>query len=529
MPRSRHAGFRVKRAALALALTVPLAACSVHVPVMDRDAAARDASARLDRVRQEQPAPSAAIDLHDALARALMYNLDYRAAYMTEALARADLSRSSFALWPQLALGAGYSSRDKEAASVSRDPLTGAQTLQPSVSSERNSTTAQLQMSWNALDFGVGYLRAKQKGNAALVAEEQRRKAFQTISQEVTVAWWRALAAQRVQPRLDELRARVESALERSRQMEEMRLRTSMPVLDYRRDLLLSLKRLSALHEEVLNARNDLARLVALPEGSALTLAEPASADDPAWLPPLSREQLQRIALANRPELREFNYRQRISALEGKLAVATLMPSLNFYAGPRYDSNSFLVNNEWNDAGVQFSFNLLNLAALPAARRYSRAGAQAESLRADAMTAAVVAQVSLALRAVETDRSGWCLSRELGRVAEEREAQQRARAASSAGDELTQIRTEVEGVLASLESAFSQAELQASHALLLNTLGVDPYPQDLSQGSVAEVAAQLRSHYAAGLRDHLAKDAEALAGGTGGMPALKPFAETCVL
>lgn len=507
-----------------------LAGCTVSVPVVDKGEALDAGRERLARVYAEQAPSGKALDLPDAVARALLYNLDYRAATMTAAVADADLARSSYALWPQLALGAGYSARDSFAAAVSRDPITGAQTLQPSVSSEKQSTTGQLQLSWNALDFGVGYLRAKQKGNAALMAEEQRRKAFQGIVQEVTIAWWRALAAQRMEPRLTALRERVESALDRSQQMEEQRLQAPLAVLDYRRDLLLSLKRLAALQEEVLNARNQLARLVSLPAGTTLALVEPAALAEPAWLPlALSGEQLERIALANRPELRDLEYRQRMAGLEGKIAVASLMPSFNIATGARHDSNKFLVNNDWNDTSAQFSFNLLNLAALPAARRYGKAAKASESLRADAMTLAVVSQLGIALRAIESDRQGWCMSRELERVAGQREEQYRARAASSAGNELTQIRAEVEAVLTGLESAFSFAELSASHALLLNTLGMDPYPENLEKGSADEVATQLRAYFAQGLGDRMRAEAAALKGAASGQsPALTTLDPQCM-
>ncbi len=509
-----------------------LSACTVRVSTLDRDDSLAASEERLQRIRNEQSAVSEPMDLADAVARALMYNLDYRAAFMNEAMAREDVSRSSYALWPQLALGAGYTTRDEYASSVSYNPTTGQQTLEPSISSEKQSSTAQLQLSWNALDFGLGYLRAKQKGNALLAASEQRRKAFQAINQEVTLAWWRALAAQRMQPRLQALRERVESALVRSRKLEELRLQGQTPPLEYRRDLLLSLKRLVQLQEEVLNASNDLARLVSLPAGTALVLKEPEELSEPQWLPNLSHEQLLRIALANRPELREQGYRQRMARLEGRIAVASLLPSLQLSAGPRYDSNKFLEHNDWNEGSAQFSFNLLNLAALPSARRYGKAAEAAESLRADAMTVAVVSQLNIALRAVETDRRGWCLSRELGRVADERESRANARAASASGDELTQIRTEVEAVLAGLEGAFSFADLEASHAMLLSTLGVDPYPQDLPRKSPGDVAVELRSYQATGLRTKLQQEADELGPRTEGentAPALKSLEEMCVL
>lgn len=508
---------------------IGLSGCTVNVPVIDRDSALKSGEQRLARLQEAQVTDSeTALDLPGAIARALLFNLDYQAAFMGESVARADLSRSHYLLWPQLAAGAGYYARDSYSLAVSRDPATGNQTLQASTSSDRQTRSGQLQLTWNALDFGVGYLRAKQKGNAVLVAEEQRRKAFQVIVQEVTLAWWRAAAAQELEPRLQSLRGRIESALTRSREVERLRLQTQYPVLEYRRDLLLSLKRIAALEEEMQVASRDLSRLVAMPSGKAMTLAASADSVAPAWLPPLSREQMRRIALANRPELRELDYRQRLAALEAKVAVAGLFPSLGLTAGARYDSNSFLVNNRWNEVNASASFNLLGLAALPANRRYGRAMEDMESLRADAMTVAVLSQLDVALQAVTADRNGLCLSRELERIAGERERQQQARGASAAGDELSLIRTEVEAALARIEQAFSRAELEASQALLLSTLGVDPYPANLSRDGADAVARQLREWFAAGLRDRLQQEAVAL-GGESGQPALKEFEALCTL
>lgn len=518
---------------LLLLMAMGLSGCTVNVPVIDRDSALKGGEQRLARIQEAQSADSGApLDLPGAIARALLFNLDYQAAFMGENVARADLSRSHYLLWPQLAVGAGYYARDSYSLAVSRDPATGNQTLQASTSSDRQTRSGQLQLTWNALDFGVGYLRAKQKGNAVLVAEEQRRKAFQVIVQEVTLAWWRAAAAQELEPRLQALRGRIESALARSREVERLRLQTQYPVLEYRRDLLLSLKRIAALEEEMQVASRDLSRLVAMPSGKAMTLSTgPSLAGEsvaPAWLPPLSREQMRRIALANRPELRELDYRQRLAALEAKVAVAGLFPSLGLTAGARYDSNSFLVNNRWNEVNASASFNLLGLAALPANRRYGRAMEDMESLRADAMTVAVLSQLDVALQAVTADRNGLCLSRELERIAGERERQQQARGASAAGDELSLIRTEVEAALARIEQAFSRAELEASQALLLSTLGVDPYPANLSRDGADAVARQLREWFAAGLRDRLQQEAVAL-GGESGQPALKEFEALCTL
>lgn len=498
--------------AIVLIGSVVLSSCTTRVSVLTSEEALRAGGERLENAYRGQAPVSGPIDLYEAIARALAHNLDYKVAQMSETVAKTDLSMSRQAMWPRLAAQAGYMSRDSYSATQSRDPVTGAQTLQSSTSSDKRLTTADLQVSWNALDFGVGYLRAKQKGNTVLIFGEQRRKAFQNITHEVTHAWWRALAAQRLEPRLEQIRERVVTALERSTQLEAELLRSPMAALEYRRDLLLSLKRVSGLQKELKRARNELARLVAIPPGmlGAAMLQDPGEAPPGNWLPPLYLEDLHRLALANRPELRELGYRERLADLDGKAVVASLLPSLGVSAGPRYDSNSYLVDNEWNEVSAQFSFNLLNLAAIPTARRYAKAARELEYVRSQAMTVAVISQVGIAVQALEAAQEGWCLSRELSTIAREREQQYRARIESASGDELSQIRVEIETLLTELESALVFAELQASVALLMSSIGVDSFPADIGQSDTVKVAEQLRGFHQEGMRERLSGAAESL-------------------
>ena len=60
---------------------------------------------------------------------------------------------------------------------VGRSLITGQQqNLQPFTSSEKNVFSADLSLSWNVLDFGLSYIRAKQAADDVLIAEEERRR-----------------------------------------------------------------------------------------------------------------------------------------------------------------------------------------------------------------------------------------------------------------------------------------------------------------------------------------------------------------
>ena len=70
--------------------------------------------------------------------------------------------------------------------------VTGQETLSASTSEERSHLLGGADFSWNILDFGVSYYRARQQADQFLIAEERRRKVVQNLLQDVRAAYWRA-------------------------------------------------------------------------------------------------------------------------------------------------------------------------------------------------------------------------------------------------------------------------------------------------------------------------------------------------
>ena len=94
---------------------------------------------------------SGPVALEEAMARALKYNLDHRVALMEHALEERLSDSAGMDLLPELAGRAGLRTRDNTAASSSRSVRTGRQSLEPSTSTDRDSGTADLQLSLNVL------------------------------------------------------------------------------------------------------------------------------------------------------------------------------------------------------------------------------------------------------------------------------------------------------------------------------------------------------------------------------------------
>ena len=149
----------------------------------------------------QQPV-TGAIDIHEAVARALKFNLDHQVELADMAVRDRELELAHYSLLPNLVANSGYTGRDNFNASNSRNILTGAESLATSTSQDRQQRIADATFSWNILDFGLSYVRARQSADKVLVQNELRRKVALRIVEDTRAAYWRALSAQRLLKRL---------------------------------------------------------------------------------------------------------------------------------------------------------------------------------------------------------------------------------------------------------------------------------------------------------------------------------------
>src|SRR3990167_6606440 len=176
-------------------LALVVSGCAVKSEPIERSVSEQRAKSDLQNMYTGQEPLSGPLTLHQAMARAVKYNLEGRLKIMEEALAKRQLDLASFDMLPRMALDAGYVGRSNVGASSSQSVLTGTQSLEPSTSQNRDLEVADLTMVWNVLDFGVSYVSAKQQADQRLIVQERRRKVINTIVQDVRSAYWRAIAA----------------------------------------------------------------------------------------------------------------------------------------------------------------------------------------------------------------------------------------------------------------------------------------------------------------------------------------------
>ena len=486
MPVRPHLPVTSHRSLISLAVVVLLSGCAVQLqPISEQEARAQLVPDREAIFGSQEPV-TAPMTLQQAMARALKYNLDYRVKLMEEALSQRQLDHSNLDMLPKLTLAAGYNARNNDNASSSQNVMTGQQSLAPSISSERHDLNADLGVSWNVLDFGVSYYSAQQQADRVLVLGERKRKVAQQLMQQVREAWWQALGAQQLQGRIDTLLKEARGALDDARQVEAQKLRAPLESLNYRRQLLEVIRQLSLVRNTLVQAKPRLAALVNLAPGSTFEVAQPAGMPVPEVKLPL--DQMEDMALIKRPETNEARYNERISATETRKALAKLMPGLEFSLGQHYDSNTFLVNKTWSDAGLRVSWNLLNIFSAKSIRGEADAQLAVAKAQRMAVNMAVLTQVHVAYLDFEGRTRQYKLEQELNDVESTIAEQTRRAMEQGAQSRLQSVLVEASALYASLRLYQSYGDLQNSYGQLAASLGLDPVPGTTSGFDLAALS-----------------------------------------
>lgn len=430
----------------------------------------------------DQEPVTAPITFHEALARALKYNLDYRLKLMESSLSKSLLDVSSYEMLPRLVAGAGYLARSNDSGGTSNGIETGLETLSPSTSQERERAISNLTFSWNALDFGVSYYRAQQKADQVLMAEERRRKVSQNVQQDVRNSYWRALGAQKLLGRVDLLLQRVNQALVRARQVEKEGLMPLPQVLAYQRALLDAVNLLTLRRQDLELSRAELTALMSLPPGTQYTLAEEKEQDMPPV--PTNMDELELMALEKRPEIMEEWYRKRVTEADIKAAKLLLWPNLSLDAGPQYDSNKYNYNSHWTEIGARLSWNILKLAQWPELEKAQENQNKTDDMRRMSLSMAVLTQVRVGVLRYNLALSELRFSEESLRVDQRLLEFAQSAAKTQFDSELEVIRSEARALLAEYQRFSSYSNAQAAWGRLSNSVGLDVLPATIDKHDV---------------------------------------------
>jgi len=442
-----------------------------------------------------------ALTLDEAMARALKYNLDRRAKMLEEALAMGQLDVSKFDMLPKIMAQAGYSNRSIPRFTTSQSyPDWQQNGTRPgsnySTTAEDRHSNYDLGLTWSLLDLGLGFYGSKQQADRFLIAGEKRRKAMHLLMQDVRTAYWRAASAQLLKADVQKTIALAEDALMDARKVATERVKNPLEPLRYQRQLLENLRLLESINQELSSAQVDLASLINAPLGQPIQIAEVELqniADDVNQVPV---DKLEEVALMNNADLREQHYNARIAREETRRTMVRMFPNLSFNYGTKYDTDRYLLSNNWNEAGVQLSFNLMNLFTAGTQMKAAEAGVTLADQRRVASQAAVLTQVHLARLQVANARSQYDRADAIYATDSQIASVMRNRQAVAAQSKLDVVSTETSSILSLLRRYQALAQVQVAENRMLATLGLEPQIGSTSELSLKDLTAQISANKA---------------------------------
>ncbi len=479
-----------------VALVLVLTGCVITPEPLDQQDLHTFATDKVDRVTQDQEALNRAVDLYEAMARALKYNLDYKVELKERSLRIKRLDLATYKLLPDLVVNSGYAGRNKYAGGNSREILSsrtlGTESLTFSSSQDLDIFTSDIALSWHILDFGLSYVRAKQQADEVLVAEELKRKVVNRVIEDVRTSYWRAVSGQRLLRKLRRLESRVRRALADTRKLSSGGQTSPITALTYERELVEIKREIQKLEGELRIAKTQLAALMNVRPGKRFRVSE-AGRRTVRLKVKLSPRQMIAIAMINRPELREVAYKQRINEKEADAALLELLPGIQVYAGPNWSSNSFLFSNDWLSYGAKASWNLMRIFQYPARLNVIEGQDDLLDQRALALTMAIMTQIHVANVRYHHYRKELATAGEFLSV--QRRLLKQIRSGASAGrvSEQTLIREEMNTLVAEVKFDIAHATLQNAFANVFASMGLDPYEGSFATDeSVASIAGKLR-------------------------------------
>ena len=445
------------------------------------------------------------IDLYTAIALAIKNNKELKIKLLESALANRQLEKIKFEMLPSIATNAGYSASENYTATTSATvtgDVAGSMGTSYSTSRQRDVNTQDIGFTWNALDFGLSYIRAGQNSNRYLIAEEMERKAEHNIVREVVKSYWNTLSADKLIRKYDPLLIEVDKALNDSQKIEELLLTKPMDALLYQKELLDIQRALQSQKQIFIDSRIQLGVLMGLLPNQKFKVVP---TNDPLTVLDMNLKGMEEYALVHRPELIESHYEEIISVQETKASMASLMPGLNFNAAWTHSSNDYLMNKTNFEYGSTMGANLLNIYLYPKIKKFNETNTEVIKEKRLALSMAVLSQVHLAnidyamaLEEYDTAERYYQVSRKI--TQQVKNAQKIARFGN-----LELIREQASLLVAELRYDIAYSKLQHAIGKIYASVGLDVTKENVKKLGFRDYAAIIKNNFKSSGKKYYAK------------------------
>ncbi len=393
------------------------------------------------------------VDMYMAMALALKYNYTRRLASYQENLIAGNINTAAL---PTMAENLGYEN-----------------------ASNSSAVPADLKVSWNLLDLSSLYY---QYGFVSpdIAAKEQTRKVINNILLETRTLYWKALAAQRLIPVIDDMSeylVRVVDELNaRSNEMAKAGKVPSTNLLLKKRKYLENIKELTSLRKRFDNAQAEFAGLLGFYPTTEIKLAGAEYGN--FSVPPMRAkiQQLEWLALTNRPELRVFDLGTSPNELDLVIKETEDFDNSDYRQDPNY------YNRKWSKDSRDLTMNVFEDVREISSESYN-------SLARQRMSHIILNQVYLSWALYQSAVEDYYLN--MGVATTSEDIAEDITSKEGAGKAVSQLES-ARAIIDEANAYLSYIDVQEAIGRLYASVGMDAVPADMLNDTPSIIAVHIR-------------------------------------
>ncbi len=444
------------------------------------------------------------LTLSDVIRIGLENNLDMRISRIMEDIADDEALSEKLKMLPNMDAQADYSRRNKYNISWYEDVETGERVMGSSTNQEKESKSMSISLSWNILDFGLSYIRARQSAMGAEIKRLERIRQAQTLALDIASAYWQVILSEKDLQYIKKLEAEVAEYKKRADEMVAQRRLDPIAAKGMDKQLISLAIAANNLQADISGAKIRLAELMGVTPMTEFELAQDEPFDkyledlpNPEKLDPMK---LEMISLNNRPELYASDIQQKVQQDEARAALVSMFPGIRFDIGSHYNGNTYLVNKSWVTVGAGIAYDILSLPAQYMSWKSKEKSIDMVKAERLLLTAGIIAQVHMSLHDYVVKKQQYELYDTSHTIAQDLLSMSRQQHEVGTVSDTVIIQRMMESMLSRLERDRSIIDLLNTYNTLLVTLGLEygRWNQGLDQINEMTVPVEMRTGQAEG-------------------------------
>ncbi len=366
--------------------------------------------------RSFEDIPSHPLTLEDVVRLALDQNLDLMVRARQCEYQYEVVNGSRLKMLPGLAFNSELSGRTTNTGMFSESLEPSVPPAPPSISQEQHICRYDFTLTYNLLDFGISYFRARQEANKSIMREAEYQRACQILITNTVTQYWKARVAQEGLKQTGDVLGQTTWFIDSLNSQIEDQVMSKEVALQYQAMLLRIQAQYQLYERNYLDAMYQLARLMGFPD-ACFKLAEEDFSDYDYILPDPCG--LAELALANRPELFGLDAEERVKIQEAYTSLLQLLPGLAPFTSYNYDSNLYLIYHRWMVGGLRVAWNLLSAPANFQMILANSTDASVTRLNRLAMSVGILTQLNLAYLSYYDAQEQYRVAKQLSQVRED--------------------------------------------------------------------------------------------------------------